>query len=232
MVHVVPAFLSELRRPWLWLGSAVGALLVVGLIAVLLGMAGLQPQTSPAIEVLRQTSMSLMLTGAAVVGSFSFTSDYRAGCFTRRVLHFQRGPAFTARATSTALTALLVGATIGMLFGLSGEILDGAWGFSLHAVLAFAGTACMGSLWGFAIGSLIRSHLVSLFVVPLSLVLPELLAGWLGDAEQFFFPVLAADWADQLAVHIAAFGSFVGAVSWLLVVTAVAFLVFLKRDLA
>ncbi|AFR30481.1 membrane protein [Arthrobacter sp. Rue61a] len=232
MVHVVPAFLSELRRPWLWLGSAVGALLVVGLIAVLLGMAGLESPTSPGIEVLRQASMSLMLTGAAVVGSFAFTSDYRAGCFTRRVLHFQRGPAFTARAASTALAALLVGVTIGVLFGLSGEILDGAWGFSFHAVLAFAGTACMGSLWGFAIGSLIRSHLVSLFVVPLSLVLPELLAGWLGDAEQFFFPVLAADWADQLAVHIAAFGSFVGAVSWLLVVTAVAFLVFLKRDLA
>ncbi|MNI58800.1 ABC-2 family transporter protein [compost metagenome] len=229
---MVPAFLSELRRPWLWLGSAVGALLVVGLIAVLLGMAGLESPTSPGIEVLRQASMSLMLTGAAVMGSFAFTSDYRAGCFTRRVLDFQRGPAFTARAASTALAALLVGATTGVLFGLSGEILDGAWGFSFHAVLAFAGTACMGSLWGFAIGSLIRSHLVSLFVVPLSLVLPELLAGWLGDAEQFFFPVLAADWADQLAVHIAAFGSFVGAVSWLLVVTAVAFLVFLKRDLA
>lgn len=167
-----------------------------------------------------------------MVGSFSFTSDYRAGCFTRRVLHFQRGPAFTARATSTALTVLLMGAIIGVLFGLSAQLLDGAWGFTLHAVLAFAGIAGMGSLWGFAIGSLIRNHLVSLFVVPLSLVLPELLAGSLGNLEQFLFPVMAADWADQLAFHITAASSFVGTVSWLLVVTAVAFVVFLKRDLA
>ena len=230
---MVRAFLSDVRRPWLWLGSAICALLVLGLVGVLIGMASLEPQTPAGIDrVLLQAGMSLTLTAAAVTGSFSFTSDYRAGCHTRRVLLFRRGPAFIARAASTALTALLLGATVGVLFGVSGKILGGAWGFTPQTVLAFAGMAIMGSVWGFSVGSLIRSHLVSLFVVPLSLVLPELLAGSLGHTEAFLFPVLAADWVDQVTVHIPASGSFVGAAIWLLVITAVAFGVFLKRDLA
>ncbi len=230
---MVSAFLSDIRRPWLWLGSAICALLVLGLVGVLLGMASLELQKPPGIDrVLRQAGLSLMLTAAAVTGSFSFTSDYRTGCFTRRVLLFQRGPAFAARAASTSLSALLVGATVGAMFGASGGILAGAWGFSVQTVLAFAGTAAMGSLWGFAIGSLIRSHLVSLFVVPLSLVLPELLADSSGRAGQYLFPVLAAEWAEQVAIHIPASGSFIGAGMWLVVVTAVAFGMFLKRDLA
>ena len=230
---MVSAFLSDIRRPWLWLGSAICALLVLGLVGVLLGMASLELQKPPGIDrVLRQAGLSLMLTAAAVTGSFSFTSDYRTGCFTRRVLLFQRGPAFAARAASTFLSALLVGATVGAMFGASAGILAGAWGFSVQTVLAFAGTAAMGALWGFAIGSLIRSHLVSLFVVPLSLVLPELLADSSGRAGQYLFPVLAAEWAEQVAIHIPASGSFIGAGMWLVVVTAVAFGMFLKRDLA
>ncbi|MBT2586664.1 hypothetical protein [Arthrobacter sp. ISL-95] len=233
MVHMVPAFLSDMRRPWLWLVSAICALLVLGLVGILIGMAMLEPQMPSGIDrVLLQAGMSLMLTAAAVAGSFSFTSDYRAGCFTRRVLLFQRGPAFAARVATTTSTALLVGATVGVLFGVSGELVTGAWGVTLQTVLAFACTAAMGSLWGFAIGSLIRGHMVSLFVVPLSLVLPGLLASRLGQAEKFLFPVLAADWADQIAVHIPASGSFVGAAIWLVVVIAVAYGVFLNRDLA
>lgn len=230
---MVSAFLSDVRRPWLWLGSALCALLVVGLVGVLIGMARLESQTSPGMDlVLRQAGMSLMLTVAAVMGSFSFTSDYRAGCFTRRVLLFQRAPAFTARLVSTVLAALLAGATVGVLFGVSGELMDSAWGITPYAVLAFTGTAAMGSLWGFALGSLIRSHMVSLFAVPLSLVLPDLLSATSRNAEQFLFPVLAADWADHVAIHIPATGSFLGAMIWLVVVTAVAFGMFLKRDLA
>lgn len=230
---MVSAFLSDIRRPWLWLGSAICALLVLGLVGVLLGMASLELQKPSGIDrALRQAGLSLMLTAAAVTGSFSFTSDYRTGCFTRRVLLFQRGPAFAARAASTFLSALLVGATVGAMFGASAGILAGAWGFSVQTVLAFAGTAAMGALWGFAIGSLIRSHLVSLFVVPLSLVLPELLADSSGRAGQYLFPVLAAEWAEQVAIHIPASGSFIGAGMWLVVVTAVAFGMFLKRDLA
>lgn len=233
MAHVVPAFLSDLHRPSLWRGSAIGALLVLGLLGTLVATASLEPQKPPGIDrVLRQAGMLLMLTVAAVLGSFSFTSDYRSGCFTRRVLLFQRGAAFAGRAAATALAALVMGATVGVLFGLSGELPDGLRGFNFPAVLGFAGMAGMGALWGFAVGSLIRSHLVSLFVVPLTLVVPELLSGSLGQAKQFLFPVLAADWADHVAFHIPASGSFVGVASWLLVVTAVAFGAFLKRDLA
>jgi len=125
-----------------------------------------------------------------------------------------------------------MGVIVGVLFGVSGQLAGGAWGITAPSVLAFTAMAAMGSLWGFALGSLIRSHMVSLFVVPLSLVAPELMSGRLGNAGQYLFPALAADWADQVAVHIPASGSFAGAGVWLVVVTAAAFGVFLKRDLA
>jgi hypothetical protein len=171
-----------------------------------------------------------MLTGAGVMGSCSFTADFRAGCLTRRVLLFQRIPAFIARALTTALAAILGGVIVGISFGLSGTFIADGWQLSPHGVLAFAGMAAMGSAWGFAIGSFIRSHLVSLFAVPLSLVLPQILP--LGDAEPYLFPFQAADWANQAAVHIPPSESFFGALAWPLIVLGAACAVFSKRDLA
>ena len=234
MLNLVPAFCSDLQRPWLWKGWAVGALLILGLLGLLIVAASLEsPAPTPGLDrVLRKTGLSLMLTGAAVVGAFSFTADYRAGSFNRRVLLFQRGPAFASRATTTSLAALLSGALMGIAFGLSGVFVDGAWCLNADTVLGFGVTAGMGSLWGFALGSLIRNHLVSLFVVPLSLALPELLSPSLGETGRLLFPILAANWAENVAVNIPAFASFAGALCWLVVVSAVANWVFLRRDLA
>ena len=234
MLNLVPAFRSDLQRPWLWKGWAVGALLMLGLLGLLIVAASLESQApTPGLDrVLRKTGLSLMLTGAAVVGAFSFTADYRAGSFNRRVLLFQRGPAFASRATTTSLAALLSGALMGIAFGLSGVFVDGAWCLNPDTVLSFGVTAGMGSLWGFALGSLIRNHLVSLFVVPLSLALPELLSPSLGETGRLLFPILAANWAENVAVNIPAFASFAGALCWLVVVSAVANWVFLRRDLA
>ncbi len=233
MANVVPALISDLQRPWLWKGSVVGALLVLGILGLFIAAAVLDPgaPTQGLDLLLLEPALSLVLTAGALVGSFSFTSDYRDGCLNRRVLLFQRGPAFTARAAATAVSALLGGATIGLVFGISGILLDDGWQPSLAAILAFAGAACMGSLWGFAIGSLIRNHLVSLFAVPLSLILPEFMSGPLGETKRFVFPVLVTEWAGQLAIHIPARITFFGAATWLVIVTAVAFGVFLKRDL-
>ncbi|MGO4145252.1 hypothetical protein AB4Y77_09230 [Paenarthrobacter sp. YAF11_1] len=225
-----PAFRSDLRRPWLWKGSAVGAALVLGFMALVAVAAALEPDSSMVGSdgLLVEAGLTLTLTAAAVVGSFAFTADYRNGSFSRRVLLFQRCPAFLGRAASTSLAALISGAVIGLIVVLSGNLLDETWHVSPAAVPAFAGLAAMGSVWGFAAGSLIRNHLVSLFAVPLSLLLPEMLMG----PDTTFFPVLAADWANQTAVNIPAWDSFTGAAAWLLVVTAPAFGVFLKRDLA
>ncbi|WGM19832.1 hypothetical protein QEH68_17680 [Paenarthrobacter sp. OM7] len=227
---MVSAFLSDLRRPWLWKGSGVGAGLVLGFMALVSVAAALGPGPSMEgfDESLVDAGLTLTLTAAAVVGSFAFTADYRTGCFSRRVLLFQRIPAFLGRAATTSLGALISGALVGLTFVLSGKLVDESWHVSLTVVPAFAWLAAMGSVWGFAAGSLIRSHLVSLFAVPLSLLLPEMLMG----PDTTFFPVLAADWAHQSAVNIPAWGSFMGAAGWLVVVTALAFGVFLKRDLA
>ncbi|MEV7606783.1 hypothetical protein AB0N65_15235 [Paenarthrobacter sp. NPDC089322] len=176
--------------------------------------------------------LSLMLTVAAVVGSFAFTSDYRAGAFSRRVLLFQRHAALVARGTTTTLAASFTGVVVGLAFGLSGTILGGAWHMSVQAVLAFAGIAGMGALWGFALGSLIRNHLVTLFVVPFSLVLQEFLADSLKPTEAWLFAVQASDWASHAAFNIPASGSFLGAAGWLLVVSVAASWAFLERDLA
>ncbi|SDW75461.1 hypothetical protein SAMN04487912_104328 [Arthrobacter sp. cf158] len=227
---MVPAFLSELRRPWLWKGWALGIILVLGFIALLLLAACLEDGVSLAglQGPLLEAALTLTLTGSAVVGSFAFTADYRTGGFRRRVLLFQRCPAFLARAIATTLTGFLSGLFMGLIFGLAVQVLDEEWHVRPPTILAFAGLAWMGAGWGFLSGSLIRNHLVSLFAVPLSLLLPGMLMG----PQLQYFPVLASDWANQTAVNIPALGSFMGAVGWLLVITAVAFGAFLKRDLA
>jgi hypothetical protein len=173
-----------------------------------------------------------MLTGGGVAGSFTFTADFRSGAFTRRILLFQRSSAFIARATTTFLATFLGGAGVGIIFGFSGAFFANAWRLELSSIIAFSGVAGMGAVWGFAVGSLIRNHLVSLFAVPLSLVLPDILASSPSEAQIYLFPIQAAEWANQTAAHIPALGALLGAVTWLLFVAGVAFLVLSQRDLA
>jgi hypothetical protein len=227
-----------MRRPWLWKGSAVGASIVGGLLgafvmAAAIGSKEPSGNAMPGVDrILLEAGLSLMLTAAAVVGSFSFTSDFHTRSIHRRILMFQRGAAFTGRAASTTVVAVGTGATMGVLFGLSGALVADQWNVSVHAVLAFAAMAGMGSLWGFAIGSLIRNHLLSLFVVPLSLVLPAVFAGPLGQFADFLFPNLLTDWVNQEALGSLKLDSLAGAVIWLAFALGGAYWVFSKRDLA
>lgn len=226
-----------MRRPWLWKGSAVCALLVAGLIGALvaaaaIGSKGDGGQAMTGMDrTLLEAGLSLMLTAAAVVGSFSFTSDFDKRSFHRRILMFQRGAAFTGRAASITVAALVTGAIVGVLFGLSGELMASLWHVSAPAVLAFAAMAGIGSLWGFAIGSLIRNHLLSLFVVPLSLVLPAALASRLGQFADLLFPNLVTEWVNQWVLGSVKLDSFAGAVIWLVCSLGGAYWVFSKRDL-
>lgn len=237
MVNYAPAFLSDMRRPWLWKGSAVCALLVAGLIGALVVAAAIGSkedggQAMTGVDrTLLEAGLSLMLTAAAVVGSFSFTSDFDTRSFHRRILMFQRGAAFTGRAASGTVAALVTGAIVGVLFGLSGELVASLWHVSAPAVLAFTAMAGIGSLWGFAIGSLIRNHFLSLFVVPLSLVLPAALASRLGQFADLLFPNLVTDWVNQWASGSVKPDSFAGAVIWLACALGGAYWVFSKRDL-
>src|SRR5690349_13850260 len=137
---MVSALIADLRRPWLWKGTGIASLLVIGLLVALLVTARLESTRAPPglVGVLRVDGLSLMLTGAAVMRSCSFTADFRAGCLTRRVLLFRRSPAFIARALTGALAASLGGAMVGICFGLSGGIVAERWHVSPHTVLAFA----------------------------------------------------------------------------------------------
>jgi hypothetical protein len=238
VVNYAPAFLSDMRRPWLWKGSAVCALLVAGLIGALVVAAAIGSTeeggnaTTGVARILFEAGLSLMLTAAAVVGSFSFTSDFNTRSFHRRILMFQRGAAFTGRAASVTVVAMVTGAIVGVLFGLSGEFVANRWHIGAPAVLAFAAMAGIGSLWGFAIGSLIRNHFLSLFVVPLSLVLPEVLAGRLGQFADFLFPNLVTDGVNQGALGSVKLDSLSGALIWLACSLGGAYWMFSKRDLA
>lgn len=237
MVNYASAFLSDMRRPWLWKGSAIGALLVAGLIGAFVVAAAIGSRedggtTIPSDDrVLLDAGLSLMLTAAAVVGSFSFTSDFNTRSFHRRILVFQRGAAFTGRMASIAVAAILAGATMGVLFGLAGALGSNRWHLSVHIMLAFAMMSCMGSLWGFAIGSLIRNHLLSIFVVPLSLVLPTIAVGQLEQFADFLFPNLLSAWANQEVLGSLRLDSLAGAAIWLAFALGGGFWVFLKRDL-
>ncbi|WP_284978086.1 hypothetical protein [Arthrobacter sp. fls2-241-R2A-200] len=233
MGAAVPALLSDLQRPWLWKSSALGVLVVAAFMALLVVASGFEANTPTpgTVTILLDSAFSLTLTGAAVVGSFSFTRDFGAGCIARRVLLFQRGAVFTGRAATATLATGLGGGAIGGGVWLFLSATSKPTGQGMGTVLAFVSIACIGGLWGFSFGSLIRNHLVSLFVVPATLVLPGLLPDSLEQIRPLLFPVESLAWAKQLALHIPASASLLGAVDWLLMMTTAACLVFSKRDL-
>ncbi|MFP3600241.1 hypothetical protein, partial [Chryseobacterium sp. SIMBA_029] len=74
--------LSDLQRPWLWKSSALGVLVVAAFMALLVVASGFEANTPTpgTVTILLDSAFSLTLTGAAVVGSFSFTRDFGAGC--------------------------------------------------------------------------------------------------------------------------------------------------------
>ncbi|MFP3675289.1 hypothetical protein SB724_20960, partial [Bacillus sp. SIMBA_031] len=64
---------------------------MLGLLGLLIAAAVLESgkPTPELYLLLMESGVSLTLTVGAVMGSFSFTSDYKKGSFSRRVLLFQ-----------------------------------------------------------------------------------------------------------------------------------------------
>lgn len=232
MGNLSAAFITDLVRPSLWRDAAVGSLLVGALAGTLYILAYFESgPSSPGTEaVLLKSALSLVLTGSALVGSFAFTSAFRTGSLHLRVLLFQRIPAFAARAGTTMVAASALGVATAELCAALGALVSGTTG--IHAPGVFAATGCMGAAWGYSIGSVVRNHQVSLFLVPLTLVLPGLAAQLMQEAGQFVFPLAAADWADRAILSQPASWSLLTSLGWLATVGAVALGVFTKRDLA
>ncbi|QQQ61872.1 hypothetical protein [Paenarthrobacter ureafaciens] len=221
---------AELSRPWLWRGAGIAALIAVGLIAVpIVSSLAHEVRVGQLGAALLGPASSVMLTVGAVLGSFAFTVDFRRGSLHRRVLLFSRAPIFASRAASTFLASVVAGGAVGAVLVLL-MLLIGGHPTSFFAAGAFAGVAAVGSMWGFAVGSLVRNHLVAFFVVPLTLALPEFLAG-AGITTGFFFPVLTSEWSTSAAEGRINSMPLLGSLCWLVLLLGSAGAVFSQRDL-
>ena len=221
---------AELSRPWLWRGAGIAALIAVGLIAIpIVSSLAHEVRVGQLGAALLGPALSVMLTVGAVLGSFAFTADFRHGSLHRRVLLFSRAPIFASRAASTFLASMLAGGAVGTVLVLI-MLLVGGHPTNFFAAGAFAGVAAVGSMWGFAVGSLVRDHLVAFFVVPLTLALPEFLSG-AGRTTGFFFPVLTSEWSTSVAEGRINSMPLLGSLCWLVLLLGSAGAVFSHRDL-
>lgn len=131
-------------------------------------------------------------TMAAVYGSFRFTIDLRDGVVARRATIQHRGAGLIARLPVTALggavvaTAAMTGAGIATAIALGDVVIPS------RTVVATLVVGAVAALWGLAIGLVVRAHLTSLFVAPLSLGIAMVVAsqGWDATAVWMPLPVL------------------------------------------
>ena len=180
-------------------------------------------------SVIQRPALSVMLTVGAMLGSYTFTADFRHGSLHRQILVFGRGRIFACRAAATFLASTLTGSAVGSLLVPALCMLD-RHAASFFSIRAFAGMAALGSAWGFAIGSLVRNHLAAFFVVPLTLALPGFLDG-AGFTTRLFFPVLTAEWSVSVAEGNIKSLPLLGSLSWLVLLLGLAGAAFSKRDL-
>lgn len=141
---------------------------------------------------------------AAVYGSFRYTVDRRDGVIAQRLMSQRRGATYLARAFGAAVggavVALAAAAGGHAALRLAGEALPLDW--SSVAQTCVLGAA--SGLWGMGLGVIVQTHLVALFVVPMSLSGAVLLAIVWRDGAVYlpFLAMLEALRFDLSAVGI------------------------------
>lgn len=176
---------------------------------------------------------------AAIYGSFRYTIDRRGGVVAHRATLQPRRWGLAARIPSTALGGALVG--VASLVGGRAAVVAalGARGLEPATVGTVAVVGAAAAVWGLSAGLLVQAHLPSLFVAPLSLSAPLLIAPlWPAVAAWFPLPTLLRAASFDLtplgigaAVGPAASAAVALAVAWGVLLLAAGAVSFLRRDL-
>ncbi|MEU3571869.1 hypothetical protein AB0E96_26085 [Kitasatospora sp. NPDC036755] len=178
----------------------------------------------------------LFIAAAAVYGSLRYTNDYRTGAIARAALLGPRSRLLQDRALSAAAGGALIGLVGTALVATVLRLGTGHSGLTAHTVLGTPVACATAGAWGLFVGTMVRHHLLTLFVVPTTLfaALPVLDA-W--PAVGRFLPLGAqlamistpdrAPWTGLLA---APYGALV-AVAWPAAMGALARVLLTRRDL-
>lgn len=166
-------FARSLRDRVLW-GVLAGALLL--LLTSALGFpenlsSAPEPALSAVTAALRFPLEVNIATMASVYGSFRYTIDHRDGFIGRQVMWQSRVPTLTPRLLTTFIAGAITGLWCWLVFhvtlSISAQqiIVDSG---TIWSSLLLGGTC---SVWGLCVGSLVRAHLLALFLVPATLLL-------------------------------------------------------------
>lgn len=187
----IRALSAELRRlrgdalPWMLLLLTV--LPAVSLAASL--PAEVREAPSPVrralLDAVASSAVGGLLLFAALLGALAVALAARTGVLARELMCGSAVCVFVARGFSGVFASTLFGVVgVALLdavsYGVSGEVLMEP-GMSVRSVGAVIGAG----LWGYLIGVIVRSPILVLFVVPLSLVPGELFAGALPRVTEF-----------------------------------------------
>lgn len=171
-------------------------------------------------------------TMASIYGSFRYTIDHRDRFIGRQIMWQSRVPTLVPRMLATFVAGAIIGLWCSLIFyatlsiAAQRMIVDSAaiW----HPLLL--GGIC--SVWGLCVGSLVRAHLLALFLVPATLVLTIALAVWTPEL---------ASWSP-LGAFVQAFGEGLPnaptidhpvllSLGWMVAAIAVSLYSFSRRDI-
>ncbi|MFJ9839122.1 hypothetical protein ACIRYZ_01410 [Kitasatospora sp. NPDC101155] len=178
----------------------------------------------------------LFIAAAAVYGSLRYTNDYRTGAIARAALLGPRSRLLWDRAVSAAAGGALIGlvgtALVATVLGLG----SGHTGLTAQTVLGTPAACATAGVWGLFVGTMVRHHLLTLFVVPTTLfaALPVLAArpavGRLLPLGAQLGMITAPDRAPWTGLLPAPYGALVAA-AWLVAVGVLARVLLTRRDL-
>lgn len=227
---------SELRRlggdPLLWAVVPLALLSAVSLIASLPSAVRSAPEA--AVDALSATLGESLLGGflliGAVLGALGVALSDRAGVLAREHLFTSSAVLFGARSVSAAMSAAAFGTVSIAVVQITFAAFAGRALFSWQtAASAVAATAAAG-LWGYLIGLLVRSPVLVLFVVPVTLS-PALFLGDVAPELARLLPFRALRAAT--GVSAADLDQPIGAavvLAWLAILAGAAITVLRRRD--
>ncbi|MEW1660658.1 ABC transporter permease [Streptomyces sp. NPDC093707] len=212
------------------------AFLLVPLFGAAAGLPDTAQAGSEAVAHLAHAQFAAMaptlMTVAAVYGSLRFTMEYRLGAVARTALLGPRTRLLWAKATAAVLGGVIVGLVGTAALAVVLRLVLGHTGMAATSLPRTVAVCGISGAWGLFVGSVVRHHLASLFIVPASLLLslPFLNSWpWLGRFSPLGSQMaLTSQTADLLSAQTGA----LVALAWLVGAAVFARLLLTGRDLA